>query len=64
LTDPDVSSDSFLQKSSSGATAFGFFLEHWNSHINMASGGVEFSWDDDEVFGWPILVSQSIASNR
>ena len=42
----DIKFVPLLQRITSKATAFGFFLDDWNSYFNLAGASVEFSWDD------------------
>ena len=42
----DSKVDALLARIPTNATAFGFFLDDWNSYLYLAGADVEFSWDD------------------
>lgn len=42
----DSKVDALLARIPTNATAFGFFLDDWNSYLYLAGADVEFSWND------------------
>lgn len=47
--DPKI--DALLQRIPTGATAFVFFLDDWNSYLYLAGSDLNFSWDDGRPGG-------------
>jgi hypothetical protein len=42
----DTKLDALLERIPPNRTAFGFFLDDWNSYLYLAGASVEFAWDD------------------